>query len=165
MKGSASILYAYRMLFPRTGKKSNARRSLTGAFLCIAISLVPLVMILTVSNGMIKGMTSRMIGLSSSHLSVILHPDIEESQSPQNLVKLSEKMNEIDGVTKVFPEIQSIGLAAGKKIRTGAAIRAVENDIFSKNTAFSSLFEIVESVSGIKKASDIRLEEGKNAVI
>ena len=165
MKGSASILYAYRVLFPRTGKKSNARRSLTGAFLCIAISLVPLVMILTVSNGMIKGMTSRMIGLSSSHLSVILHPDIEESQSPQNLVKLSEKMNEIDGVTKVFPEIQSIGLAAGKKIRTGAAIRAVENDIFSKNTAFSSLFEIVESVSGIKKASDIRLEEGKNAVI
>ena len=165
MKGSASILYAYRMLFPRTGKKSNARRSLTGAFLCIAISLVPLVMILTVSNGMIKGMTSRMIGLSSSHLSVILHPDIEESQSPQNLVKLSEKMNEVDGVTKVFPEIQSIGLVAGKKIRTGAAIRAVENDIFSKNTAFSSLFEIVESVSGIKKASDIRLEEGKNAVI
>lgn len=165
MRGSASALYAFRLLFPRTGKKSNARKSLTGALLCIAVSLVPLVMILTVSNGMVKGMTDRLIGLSTSHLCAILHPDVEEAKDVENLLNLSEKLYRIDGVTRVYPEIQAVGLAAGTDVRTGAAIRAVENDIFAKNPSFSSFFEVVESVSEINSVSDIQLQDGKNAVI
>ncbi len=165
MKTSASVLYALRLLFPKTGRKSNARRSLIGAFLCIAISLIPLVMVLTVSSGMIKGMTSRLIGLSSSHLCAVLHPDIEESQSAEKLKSLATAFSQVDGVENAFPEIQAIGLAAGKKMRTGANVRAVQNDIFSKNPSFSTLFEIVESEGGITQTNQIVLENGKNAVI
>ena len=68
MKIKSSFLFACRMLFPKTGKKSSARRSLFGGFLCIAISIIPLVMVIAVSNGMIEGMTERMIGLSSGDL-------------------------------------------------------------------------------------------------
>lgn len=165
MKSNASILYAFRMLFPRTGLKSNARRSLTGAFLCIAISLIPLVMVLTVSNGMIKGMTQRMIGLSSSHLCCMIHPDVEEAKTSRSLEDLGKKLSECEGIKAYYPEVQSVALAAGKEGRAGACIRAVENNIFSKNPSFSELFEIVESVSDISNTKDIYLEEGKNAVI
>ncbi len=165
MKTSASVLYAFRMLFPKTGKKSNARKSLTGAFLCIAISLVPLVMVLTVSNGMIKGMTSRLIGLSSSHLCAIIHPDLKEAQSAKNLKELSQKYLEVEGVENVFPEIQAVGLASGKTLRTGANIRAVENDIFLKNSSFATLFDLVETTDNITKTQQIVLQDGKNAVI
>ena len=165
MKSSASFLFAYRMLFPKTGRKSNARRSLTGAFLCIAISLIPLVMVMTVSNGMIKGLTCRMIGLSSSHLCAVLHPDLEEAKSSENLKALALKISEAEGVCKVYPELQSVGLAAGKSGRTGAHIRAVSSNIFQENPGFSTLFEIVESTSDITSCSQIVLTQGKNAVI
>ena len=100
MKFKASILFAKRLLAPRTGKKSNARKSLQGAFLCIGISLIPLVMVLTVSNGMIEGITSRMIGLSSSHLSCYLHPDLQEASSQKNLIELSNKLESCANCSK-----------------------------------------------------------------
>ncbi|WP_149554138.1 FtsX-like permease family protein [Treponema pectinovorum] len=166
MKTEASILYAYRMLFPQKNKMSNARRSLFGAFLCIALSLIPLVMVMTVSNGMIEGMTSRIISLSTSHLCAILNfQTLEEDFSLKTLQEFSKNVKDLDGVKNVYPEIQSVGLASGENGRTGASIRCVENDIFSKNPAFSQLFELVESTEEIKAAKDIVLEEGKNAVI
>ncbi len=157
MKSAASFLFASRLLLPRTGKKSNARRSLVGACLCIGISLVPLVMVLTVSNGMIQGITSRIIGLSSSHINCVLYPYDEEAQNESSLRALAGDLCTIDGVKRAYPEIQGVGLAAGKKGRTGATIRAVEPDIFTKNPAFSSLFDLV--------AGEPSLEAKNSAII
>ena len=50
---------------------SNARKSLIGAVWGIGISIIPLVIVLVVSDGMIKGITSRMIELGSGHIQVI----------------------------------------------------------------------------------------------
>ena len=59
----ASLKFARSLIFPKTEKKSSARRSLFGALLCIGLSIVPLVVVLSISNGMINGMTERIIGL------------------------------------------------------------------------------------------------------
>lgn len=165
MKIKSSFLYAARLLFPKSGKKTNAKRSLTGACICIALSLIPLVMVITVSNGMIEGMTKRMIGLSSSHLCCIFHPDNETVQTAESLMAAGESLAETDGVLNFYPELQSVGLAAGENYRTGAQIRAVRNDIFSANPSFSSLFELVESERDISKTEDLMLEDEKTAVI
>ena len=126
MTFSSSILFASRLLFPKTGKKSNARRSLFGAMVCIGISLVPLIMVLTVSDGMIKGITDRMIGLSSSHLQLVLYPRSEYSKDAQALRSLSDGLLFYDSSVKhVYPELQGIGLAASAKGRFGASVRAV----------------------------------------
>ena len=151
MKTRASLLFAWRLLFPRTGKKSNARRSLIGACVCIGISLVPLVMVLTVSNGMIQGITSRIIGLSSSHINCVLYPFAEESKNEESLVSLAERLGKTDGVVRSYPEIQSVGLAAGKNGRTGATIRAVRSDMFTDNPAFSQLFDVVSGTVDLRK--------------
>ncbi len=144
MKTEASLLFATRLLFPRTGKKSNARRSLIGAMVCIGISLVPLVMVLTVSNGMIQGITDRMIGLSTSHISCVLQNETEEVSSFEKLKAVSADLNSQPGVVDSFPEIQGMGLASSLSGRTGASIRAVEKDIFSRNKSFATLFEVVD---------------------
>ena len=159
MKTAASFLFASRLLLPRTGKKSNARRSLVGACACIGISLVPLVMVLTVSNGMIQGITSRIIGLSSSHINCMLYPLAEEGQDEESLRLLSEKLSSVEGVTHAYPEIQGVGLAAGKNGRTGATIRAVESDLFFKNPAFSSLFEVVSGSPSLEKKNSAVIGE------
>ena len=150
MKFSSSLLFASRLLFPRTGKKSNARRSLVGATFCIGLGLVPLVMVLTVSNGMIQGITDRMIGLSSSHISCVFRNGGEAVSSVENFRLEAEKLSHLPGIVCAFPEIQGMGLAASASARTGASVRAVESDVFDRNSAFSSLFEAVDG----KKAFD-----------
>ena len=60
---------ALRYLGLNAGKSvSNARKSLIGAVWGIGISIIPLVIVLVLSDGMIKGISSRMIELGSGHL-------------------------------------------------------------------------------------------------
>lgn len=149
MRTGASLSFAWRLLFPRTGKKSNARRSLIGACVCIAISLVPLVMVLTVSDGMIQGITSRIIGLSSSHLKCVLYPFAQTAPGESELSALTERLSRVEGVAAAYPEVQGIGLAAGKRGRMGATIRAVRSDVFRANPAFTELFTVSDGEANL----------------
>ena len=72
MTFASSVLFAGRLIFPRTGKTSSARRSIFGAIVCIAISIVPLTAVISIADGMISGMTERIIGLSSLHLQAVI---------------------------------------------------------------------------------------------
>ena len=159
MTASASFFYAARFLFAKKkGGSSPARKSLAGAALCIGISLIPLVTVLVISNGMVEGITERMIGLSSSHLQVSLSRGVVES--PEEFEAAAEKIAGVDGVVSVCPELQGIALAAGKDGRTGATIRAVPPGIFQENDDLKTLFSVVDSADG--KAS---LAQEKSAVI
>lgn len=142
------FLYAMRLLFPKTEKKSNARRSLIGATLCIGLSIVPMVVVLTVANGMIDGITERIITLSSSHIRCYLYENggvYDHAQKNERAFKnLSEKIKQVEGVKDAYCEIKGIGLAAGLNGRTGATVRAVDEKIFSDGSTFKSLFTMVE---------------------
>src|SRR5574344_2595690 len=117
MKFRASLLYASRLIFPRNNdpsSKSNGRRSLFGAMLCIGISLVPLVAVLVISDGMIQGITGRMIGLSSRDICVSIDPDSSSTQAYDTFIEAAKSLQKIDGITASYPEVQGTALAAGK---------------------------------------------------
>ena len=151
----ASILYARRMLLSPSqrnlsGEGSSASRSLFGAVLCIALSLVPLVLVLTVSDGMIEGITSRIVELSSYHMQVIVgggtplfgNEDSElDLETAQGITQLAQQLAEVPGIVAAFPERQGVGLAAGAQGRTGATIRSVPPHLFAPNSNFSRLFK------------------------
>lgn len=172
MTVKSSLLFAYRLIFPRTDKASSARRSLSGALLCIGISLVPLIVVLTVSNGMIQGMTERIIGLSSSHLEAFVMKNADEASSPEKLEAFASYLAETDGVTAAYPEVDAAALAAGPSYRTGVQLRAVQTDIFFRSTSFRSLFKVVDgsyddfragtrrAVVGQKTAERLGLKKG-----
>ena len=175
MKIQASILYATRMLLSPSQKKisgegSSASRSLLGAILCIALSLVPLVVVLTVSDGMIEGITSRIVELSSYHMQVIvtgspiptyLQDETDSLQldleSAQGIKDFALQLQQVPGVTAAFPERQGIGLAAGAKGRTGATIRSVPPEIFAPESNFSQLVSA--------EAGSISLSSSRSALI
>ncbi len=170
MRISSSLSFAFRLLFPRTGKKSNARRSLFGAFVCIGISLIPLVMVLTVSTGMIESITERMIGLSSSHIRCTFFPSSDYVKNLASFSETAEKISEIPGVKKVYPEIFGIGLASSSSSRCGATIRAVDKNIFEENESYRTLFTVIDGkpdlsrknyvVIGEKLAGDLGVKAG-----
>jgi len=144
MKLTAYLEFAKSLLFPKSEKSSSARRSLTGSIVCIGISIVPLVIVSAISNGLIKGMTERIIGLSSSHIQAYVARSQDIVGSWDSYQEYAQKFLEEDGVKVVYPEISSSALASGKEYRSGALIRGVPNDIFEKNNSFKNLLEVTE---------------------
>lgn len=140
----SSLMFAKSLIFPKTEKKSSARRSLFGALICIGLSIVPLVVVLSVATGMIDGMTERIIGLSSNHLQAYVASNILGVQSEEAFHEYSENFKQVDGVLEVYPEVGISALAAANSYRTGAQIRALDSSIFKDNHFFNSLFTVVE---------------------
>lgn len=174
MNFKASLMFASSLIFPKAEKKSSARRSMLGALLCIGLSLVPLIVVLTVTNGMIEGMTERLIGLSSSHLEALVSRSVLEVSSCDNFTKFADGISEIKGVTHAYPQVSLTALAGGKKERCGAQVRCVPGNIFQTNKAFESLFTVIDgdisdftpgaknAVIGNKLSEDLELKPGDN---
>ena len=81
MTFKSSLKFAGSLIFPKAEKKSSARRSLFGAMLCIGLSIVPLIAVISITDGMIDGMTDRLIGLSSGHLQSYIASGIPQVKS------------------------------------------------------------------------------------
>ncbi|MBR1640398.1 MAG: ABC transporter permease [Treponema sp.] len=175
MKITASLFFAKSLIFPKAEKKSSARKSLFGAMLCIGLSIVPLIVVVSVTNGMIEGMTERLIGLSSSHLQAYIADSIDEVSSAENLCEYAAGLKEVEGIKNVFPQVELSALAAGKNNRSGIEIRAMQKDIFKANKSFNTFFTVLEgsldsfeksggkdhcAVIGQKLASDLNLHAG-----
>lgn len=156
------FFYAERIIFSKSkkGDKSIGKKSLHGAFWCISISLIPLVAVLFVTNGMINGMTERIIGLSSGHLQVRFSAKSDVIKNYDDFILACNNLETVDGVVSVFPELQGTSLAVGKNGRTGACVRAVSKDIFSKNKSFESFFEIIEGNVSLDSDNDCIIGEG-----
>lgn len=177
MKLYSSIFFAKSLIFPKTEKKSSARKSIIGAMICIGLSIIPLILVISISNGMINGMTQRIIGLSSGHLKSYVAPNIKQVKTEENFVEYAKGILEIEGITASYPEIQISALASGRNIRSGIEIRAMQSDIFEKNSSFKTLFEIKTGslqefqenqkvcIIGEKLAADLELKTGDSIKI
>ena len=138
--------------------KSPAKKSVFAAMICVAFSVIPLIVVLVFSGSMIKGMTDRIVELSSFHMQVIQYK--AQSNIPQNienLKTLAAEIDKIEGVKGTYIERTGMALAAGKKERSGATVRAVEPTLFDENESFKNLFEVKEGV--------LAFETEKSAVI
>ncbi len=145
MSFKSSLLYASKILFSSDKDKSQrGRKSLIGAMICIGISLIPLIAILCVSNGMIEGITERMIKLSSYDLEVKLNSSSLETSSYESFLTTANLFKTNSELTGIYPEVRFSCLSAGKKNRSGASVRAVPFDIFEENKSFSDLFTVIE---------------------
>ena len=165
MTFKSSLMFAKSLIFPRAEKKSSARRSLWGALLCIGLSIVPLVVVLSVTNGMIQGMTDRIIGLSSSHIQSYVSSKLSDVKTVDTYCAYADEYTKIKGVKNAYPEIGVTALAAGSNARTGIQIRAMQKDIFVKNKSFQELLTVVEGDISLYVNQNESENGEKNAVI
>lgn len=158
----SSLKFARSLIFPKSDKKSSARRSLSGALFCIGLSIVPLVVVTSVTNGMIKGMTERIIGLSSGELNAYVATSLKELKTAEGFSEYSKTLLDIDGIVNVYPEINISALAASKKVRTGIQIRGVDKNIFKNNEYFNKLFTVeAGDISDFENAENKKVIIGK----
>ena len=114
---------------------SVAKKSLVGAVLCIGISLVPLVAIITISNGMINGITERLVSLSSSHLEAVCY-----SKNAQVLEEAALAVKSIPGISAAYPMISCPAMAMAGKNRSGVTLRAIPKNVFEEDASYKKLF-------------------------
>ena len=127
--GSA-FFFAGRVLGLRIPGHTNAddqraaavsRRYLRGAALGVALSLVPLVVVLFVADGMIQGITSRYIETGTYHLQARALVGMDQTALDVSATALRS----LPGI-RAFGELQGAGIAIAGSRTAGVMVRAVD---------------------------------------
>lgn len=162
MKPICALWYAKKIFFSRaksagdSKESSHGRRSIAGAIATIALSLVPLVAVISVGNGMYRGITGRLIALNSQDIQVSVDRKSPYAKNYRQLVEASEKLGEVYGVKKAWPEFRGMALAVGALAqgeRVGAFVRGVVPE-FMESTGFTSYFDVTEGSAVLEGIQD-----------
>jgi lipoprotein-releasing system permease protein len=125
MRPGPALTVAARCLSGAPGEGPSRRgggRYLRGAVLGVALSLVPLVVVLVVADGMIEGITARYIEVGTYHLQA----QPLGSPAAEELAAVAEAAAAVPGVEAAFRETQGYGVALLGSRTAGAAIRAID---------------------------------------
>jgi lipoprotein-releasing system permease protein len=155
MPFSGLILLAVRFLGgnPRAGGTRRGRSRLITAVLGVALSIVPLIVVQQIADGMISGIVSRFIEVGSYHLQVIPRGDAE----PDAIRAVASGVSEIEGVTLALPERQGFGLIYSGTGRSGVTIRAVPAAFWENDPGVREYLEVT--------AGDFDLSDPESVVL
>ena len=130
----SSFLIAGRYLVS-TGSGGCLRR-IRGAILSVALSLIPLIVVMEVSDGMIEGITARYLELGTYHLQAIAGKDAEVEDM------IAAQAAEVPGVILSVRERQGVALAYSRLGRGGVTLRAVPPDMWQRDAGLRAYMEI-----------------------
>ncbi len=144
------IFLSFRIFsFGRKGEKLT--RPLLGSILAIAVSLIPLVVVIQISDGMIGGITERIIETDSSHLRTFPYSPI----SVQELIDKSKEIEQFEFVRNCTVERQGGGLVYSKEGKGGALIRAVEPDFYSSDKGVQQYLQMEDGVFDLSRPDSV----------
>lgn len=129
------VLLARRFL---AGRRGGGRGRLIGAVAGVALSMVPLVVVQQVADGMIAGIAERFIETGSYHLQAVARtvPD------PGAVDATVARLERIPGVVSAVPERRGFGLLYADAGRTGVSIRAVPSRWWDADPRVRELIEV-----------------------
>jgi ABC-type transport system, involved in lipoprotein release, permease component len=130
----------------------RGRRYLRGAATGVALSLVPLVVVLVVSDGMIEGITARYIEVGSYHLQAQSYYVVTADELNQQ----AEKLRAQKGTIAAFPEVDSYGVALLGSRTAGAQVRAVDPN-FLEDKGTKAYLQL--------KSGELRLDSGNQILL
>lgn len=127
----------FRTLF---GSRMSGKvtRHLIGAVLGIGFSLIPLIVVMEVSGGMIEGITRRFIEIGSYHLQIKNFSATDASDRGETI----EKVEEVRGVNRAFEVVFGEGLVYSPNGRTGVSVRGLPEDYYSADRKVREYLDI-----------------------
>lgn len=145
-----SFTFALRLLRPQ---KREKKYNLLGTILAVALSLVPLIVVMEVANGMIEGITRRLIEVGTYHMQISSgFRNIPENE----LDEVLNKIKNLRGINSAIIERQGFGIVFSENGRTGTQIRSVSPEIY-EDPGFNSYFEILSGDFDIYDTGSIML--------
>ncbi|MFP4363423.1 MAG: FtsX-like permease family protein [Spirochaetia bacterium] len=134
MKNGPRTMLALRNIITATG---GIQKQVRSALFGVALSIIPLIVVLQVSDGMIEGITSRFIELGTYHIQAVPIGSMTPEQIQGNINRIAET----EGVRSVFQELQGIGLVYSENGRSGTTIRALPPDVYHQDASFQEYLD------------------------
>jgi len=127
MKVKNALFLAFKFFSSKNTDK-NLFRHIRGAVIGISLSLVPLVIVLEVTDGMIEGITRRYIEVGSYHYQA---RDLQNSEADYKAV--IKNLESLETVDNAFAFIQDTCLIYTKKGRTGVSVRGLPENLYDND--------------------------------
>jgi lipoprotein-releasing system permease protein len=149
MRGAFALNLGLRLL---RGKGGTARY-LRGSVLGIALSLVPLVVVMEVSTGMIEGITARLVEIGTYHLQVSLPTTV----TAESMDRAARAIEGSGAAVDVIPERQGLGLLFARGRSAGVTVRFVPPDLFSRDAGLRGFVKLTAGSSSLTDPAAILL--------
>lgn len=137
MKSSGTVFIASRIFSSRIRKRGQSSPIL-GAVLGIALGMLPLIVVLHISGGMINGIISRYIELSSYHIQLKSYRNFSSEEWESKRAKMADE----PGVSHAFVERTGFGMVYNSEGKTGVQIRAIPAEMYKLDSGFSRFLNI-----------------------
>jgi lipoprotein-releasing system permease protein len=141
--------------------RGGTARYLKGAVLGIALSLVPLVVVMEVSTGMINGITARLLEVGTYHLQIALPSNTSETR----LAEIAAAVEGVDDVVAAVPERQGTAMLVSARGAAGVSIRCVPPDVFSRDSGFRSFVTIRAGSADLTRADSLLVSSALAATL
>lgn len=152
MRAGFALRLGVRNLLGRGGRLSPY---LVGSILGIGLSLVPLIVVLEVADGMIEGITRRYLEVGSYHAQLFL----PAGTSPEELPGILAALRALPEVRQAFPERQGLGLLSTAAGRSAVTLRAVPADLYGRDEGFRRYFTLSAGRFELERADSVLLGE------
>ena len=155
MKLDTASFIAFRSFRRNRRKGQYHSRPILGAVTGVALSLIPLIVVINVSEGMIEGIVSRFLETESYHLQIFSYTDKSEEEFREE----KEAVLTLEEVKYAFLEKTGAGMAYSDEGSTGIAVRAVEPDIWEKDEEFQRYIQVREGTFDLSGDRSVVLGE------
>ncbi|QEN07462.1 ABC transporter permease [Oceanispirochaeta crateris] len=135
------------------GPRLKESKPIFGSILGIALSMIPLVVVIFLSDGMIRGITDRYIETGTFHIQ--LRP--YESFSEEEWASTERVLHETEGIRLVEKEHSGMGLAYAGNRQTAVSIRSLDPGIYDSDSSFRKYLTIIEGEFDLKRDDQIIL--------
>lgn len=142
------VLFVSRRILRGRG---GTARYLRGAVLGIAVSFIPLVVVMEVSTGMIEGITARLLEVGTYHLQLALDPSV----TPERLAETADAVAAVPGVVASIPERIGTAMVLSARGAAGASIRFVPPDLLERDRGFRSFVTVRQGEPGLDRPDTI----------
>lgn len=132
-------------------KKGSISRYLKGSIIGIGLSLIPLVVVLEVTDGMIDGITSRYLEIGTYHMEVFFN----KNENFEELKAAENRINKIKGVKETIIEKHGTGLISANGNRTAVVLRAIPGDLYKRDKGYKKYIRIIDGEFSFKDDSSI----------
>jgi lipoprotein-releasing system permease protein len=130
-----AVQIAARYLLRKSG--GNRRRTIS-AVAGIALSMIPLILVMEMADGMIRGITARYIETGTYHLQAYPGAAIDL----KGLRKAAEELRGVPGITSVSPEHRGVGLLSAAGGKSGVQVRAVPPELLDRDRGFGEYLSV-----------------------
>lgn len=145
-----ALAVAGRYLFRSAG--GNRRRTLS-AVAGIALSMVPLVLVMELADGMIRGITARYIETGTYHLQAYPAQEFDL----QGAAAITEGLGEIEGVEHAAVEHRGVGLLSSPGGKSGVQLRSVPPDLREEDRGFREYLTVEAGTFDLSSPENIVL--------